>query len=486
MVQINFPKEYGYFWDILRAIKNGEKLPIDEAHIVGGRKSGKTTVVELFYALICELGIDKVGMCAWRNTILDSGELFDDFCATFDSYELNYTTKINAKKIYLNGREIRICGLNSMGKSKAKKSGLAKFGNVNYIIVFFEERFEFSEQDILAIKEAVRSIDKDSSKEVQFLYINVCNPWALNSPYISYLSKIQPWDVKQLKETGSQIGIYDIPVGNTTKKILIHYTNWRVCREYLGESEIKSLLDTWNTDPKRAATVDFGLPGYEQGAIYTHLLNNLGKAIYQEHEFLSGGVDYGWGRDSKSGKTVAVFMGYTPNEGVDVYGEYVHSNVEKVKSPDQVAKEVVLFYREQMLEYCSRNGWASPFNLTIRVENMEVAWIAMLNTCAKQLGIHWLRFVKCRKYQVQDRIEITCSLMYQHKLRLGDNVKLLKAEMELAHYEEGKETQKRKKDNDHSLNAFEYAIEPFMFKIAKENGITKVAMRLSNVREKIW
>ena len=49
-------------------------------------------------------------------------------------------------------------------------------------------------------------------------------------------------------------------------------------------------------------------------------------------------------------------MGYTPGNGIDVYGEYVTDNHTIVKSPNKVAEEICEFYLVQMREYCNRNG----------------------------------------------------------------------------------------------------------------------------------
>lgn len=481
MVQINFPKEYGYFWDLASIIINGEDLPVDEINMVGGRKSAKTTTFQLFEALIALSGVDNVGMISMRNSVQDSEQLLDDYINTYQAYELPFSVKNSKKVLRMLNQDIRILGVNDKRVGNvARKSGLSKFGSVKYIIVFFEERFEFSETDVAAMKEAIRSVNPNGEK-VQMLYVNACNPWAKNSPYIKYCSKYQTWDINKLKTTGSQIGIYNIPLGDGKyKRALFHYTNWRVAKEYLGESEIKQIQDTWNQDKKRAATTDWGLPGYEVGAIYTHLLNNLGKAIYQEHTYLSGGMDYGWGRDSRSGKTVAHFMGYSENNGIDIYGEYVQDNHTHPKSPDKVANEICKFYYEQMVEYCNRNHWASAFPLRVRVDNAAVGMIQILNTKANQMGLKWLQFVRCKKFNINDRIELTLSAMYRHQIRLGDNVKLLKEEMELSYYEDTY-TQKRAKENDHSLNAFEYGIEPFMFKIARENKLTNLSFKFSKL-----
>ena len=482
---LNLPKEYGYYYDLLRLMKAGKDLTIDEINEIGGRISGKTTTIQQFIALIGYHQIPNVGVICMRHLVGDKEQLVKDFQETYTAFEVPYKYNQNHSIMMAYNQPIRFLGINTTKKGMpAKKSGLAKFGNVRYIIVFFEERFEFEETDVRAMVEAIRSISPNN-KNVQTLYINACNPWAINSPYISYCSKYMTWDINILKTTGSQIKIVDIPMeGGKIKRALFHYTNWRIIKDLLPESEIKKILDTWNYDKRRAATTDWGLPGYEQGAIYTHLLNNLGNAIYQEHLYVVGGMDYGWGREKTSGKTVCYFMGYTPNNGIDIYGEYVHSNYEKARGPDAIYEEIVRFYYEQMKEYTRRIGWPdTAVNLTVRVDNMAVGVIEGLNNVVRKYGIKWLKFVKCVKFPVNDRIEITLSAMYKHQIRLAPDVKLLKSEFELAFYEESKSgVQKRAKVNDHAINAFEYGIETFMYKIAKENQLSRLSLK----GERMW
>ena len=191
MVQIRVPEEYGYFYDLAKCIIRGESLPIDEINLVGGRKSAKTTSIQLFQALIAQAQVKNVGMIALRNQVQDGEELLGDYENTYDAYDLPISVNKSKGLLKVFNQEIRIMGVNSQQKgNKAKKSGLAKFGNVKYIIVFFEERFEFNEDDVKAMKEAIRSIDPEN-KDVQYLYINACNPWAKSSEYISYCSKYQ-------------------------------------------------------------------------------------------------------------------------------------------------------------------------------------------------------------------------------------------------------------------------------------------------------
>lgn len=482
MIKLKVPKEYSYIWDIVRVVKAGKKIPIDTFHLVGGRKSGKTTsLIILWIALCVYCDSNSFGWMSWREGIGDSENLYDDIIAILEAYEVPYTSR-KAKTHYqitCNGNTMRILGINNQRKSRgAKKSGLPRFGNVKYAFIFFEERFEFTKEDTQSILEATRSISaiNNADSRTQMIVLNACNPWAKSSPYISYCAKIQQWSIPTLKTTGSQLGIYDINVGinkddKTIKRELFHYTNWRVGREYLGESEIKQILDTWNIDKVRAATVDYGLPGYEQGAIYTHMLNFIQEAIYQEHEFILGGMDYGWGRNENAGKTVCFFGAASlggEGYGLDIYNEYVQSNAEQAKRIDKVAQEIVDFYVNSMREYCNRVGWAAPFPLKVRVDNAAAGVIDILNIEAKNRRYDWLKFVNCKKEDIQNRIEITLWLMGKHLFRINsNNVKLLKEEFELSNYEDSPK-QKRANVNDHAINAYEYMIEPVMWKFAKQ------------------
>ena len=477
MVQIQLPKDYGYLWDVVKLIKNNKEVPIDEFNLIGGRKSAKTTSLLLLGTVLSFTAPDKVGFICFRDRISDSLNLLEDFIEVLDAYDVPYKVVKSRAQIIVNGNVIRFVGLNSNIKNKsAKKAGLPRFGDVKYAFMFFEERFEFDESDVRSAVEAVRSM---GNQKTQYIVLNACNPWAKSSPYIQYCSKIQPWNLNILKETGSQLGIYEVPLGDGySKRVLMHYTNWRVAAQYLSATEIAKIKETHTLDKARAAVVDYGLPGYEQGAIYTHLLNHIGKAIdIKDQDFFIGGGDYGWGRDAHSGKTAFVFAAGTIDDGLDVYGEYIWWNNEYVKSPNQIADEVIRFYIEQVRQYAVNNGISNPPTLNVRVDLSNIAFIQILNDTARKYRIdHWLKFIKCKKLPITDRIEVTLSLMSRGKLRFANSVKVLKQEMELAQYAEI-ETQKRVKKNDHCLNAFEYAIEPLMNKFIKEHQLEYVKLK---------
>jgi len=481
---ISVPNEYTYIYDIYNAVRKGVEVNLDELNLVGGRKSGKSSAIILLFYILAKLPV-QLGLVAFRSQYKQQAELFRDFVKTYKAYGLPFRAVPTQGSIYIGQNEIRIIGLNSLSKDKtAQTSGLGKFANAKYIFRFFEERFQFTEDNISDIVESVRGITKEINSNLQIVDINSCNPWAKSSPYISYCALHQNWDLKQLKLTGSQIGKYLIPVGKGKetlyKRVIFHYTNWRVAKDYLSRIEIMKILDTWSTNKKRAATVDYGLPGYEDGAIYTHLLDNLAPTIIREQTWLLAGVDYGWGRNARSGKTVALFCGATMEDGIDVYGEYNQDNHKVVKSPDVVAEEIVRFYFYEMKSYIRQIGEVYFLPLKVRVDNMSVGLIQILNSTSKKYGFRWLTFQKSVKFPVNDRIAITLGLMSKFMLRLNDKVDTLKGEFELAHYIDG-DLEKRAKVNDHALNAFEYAIEPVMYKFSQELNMPDKTMKRRNI-----
>lgn len=475
---------YTYLYQVVDCVKKGVPVPIDEFNLVGGRKSGKSISIQLLYGLLGMLPI-KVGLVAFRASKDSSVELLNDFVATFESFDIPHRVNKSKGTIQIGINTIRIYGLNSMSTYGAQKSGLAKISGVNYIFKYFEERFEFDTKQYQALQEAIRGFDN----AVQSITINVCNPWSKGSPYIKYCESFQKWNLNTMKTTGNQIDIYETldKESGIKRTILFHYTNWRIAKSVLSNSEIAEILNTWNIDRNRAMTTDYGMPGYEFGAIYTHLLHKVGKPFYHlEPQYIVAGMDYGWSQRDTGGKTVANFGVANLENGVDIYGEYIHDNARTPKSPNQVAKEIVEFYIKQMELFMHNTGNQVPQKTIVRVDNMAVGIITILNNVAKDYRVnHWLTFVKCRKYPISDRISITLALMGAQWLRI-DNIECrnLISEFEMSQYEDT-ETEKRIKANDHSLNAFEYAVEGVMYKLARNVGLSELANKYIE-KESLW
>lgn len=456
-------------------LKKG-KVPVDEFNIIGGRKSGKSVSVQAMIGMIINLPISCAHF-AFRASEKAATELFNDIRATLKDFGIWFKCNKIDKTITGKFGEIRIIGLNSLSKMTAQRAGMARAGNVQYIIKYFEERFEFETKDYQALQESVRGMNPN----VQMITINVCNPWAKSSPYVKYCASFQPWNQRILEETGSQIGIYtetDPETGNTYTR-LFHYTNWRIAKSVLSLSAIAELKNTKYIDRNRALTTDIGMPGYEFGSIYAHLTRKIGPPLYQgEGQYFIAGMDWGWSQRDDGGKTVCNFGTANLENGVDLLYEFVHDNSKRPSDSETVCGQIVRWYKEVVADYGRKVGLHAYPKMMVRVDNMNQAVIEILNRHSRIEGTaSWLRFCRCRKYPIQDRIELTTGLMGGLWLRIDQkNCSNLMDEFELSYYEEI-ETQKRAKKNDHSINAFEYAIESVMYKLAGRLGMTQLAMR---------
>lgn len=469
-------KSYTWLLDILEAVRKGEKLPVDEINLVGGRLSGKSIAVEMFYIISLSIVGSKIGMYAIRHMIKDVAETWDEMIQVMDDLEVEPDYFSNQRKIVRKGsNQLRVIGLNSTTKKKAVKAGITNAGNVDYLFKFFEERYEFEERDTLAAKEGIRS----KNPLCQNLDINVCNPWTKSHDYILYCNKHMLWNLNDLRTKGEQFKYIEIPLGNgRVKRVIFQYTNWRVAQTVLPEGAIKTILDTHNFDPQRALTTDYGLPGYEDGSIYNHLLVKIGSSMYLDHINIRGGLDWGWGHNKHSSKTGAVFLGITTDRdlescGLDIYDTYTSDNRVVSKPNNVVFNEIIEFFLSNTQKYCNAIRNYEGISLTVRVDYQNEAVIQSLNSIIRARRINWMRFIPCRKdVPIQDRIEIFRSMLSQQFVRCNrERTKNLIGELEFARFSDI-ETAKRVKENDDLINALEYAIEPDMAKYVKINHNT--------------
>lgn len=464
-----FLPAYSWMVDLLQLIREKKPLTLDEINLVGGRFSGKSTNVVLFIALAClipDVVIGVVFLRASKDGIMD---LIDDVMETLDTWDIPYKWSSTKKQFIIGNSKIKMIGLNSMSKSKAKKAGFPKF-NCDYLFKVFEECYEFKEQEHNAIQEAIRHI----GKEPYYLTFNICNPWIASNWFVAYCSRYVRFDENILKTKGSQIGIREF-IDNETKfkkVMLFQYSNWRTAREFLSSAQITLVRQYWQTNRLRARTADWGMPGYEDGGIYLHELLKIGEPYYSnEPQYILGGMDYGWSQNANGGKTICHFISATLQKGVDVYGEFKHDNHVAPITQNLLASNIVDFYAEQVDKFMLNNSIYTPPQVVVRCDNSNIAIIQLLNNVAVQKGYHrWLSFVSCSKYPTQDRISVTLALMSAQKLRVDKSCETLLSEFESAHYED-KPEQKRAKENDHALNAFEYAIEPLLYLFPQELGM---------------
>ena len=165
---------YTYLYDVVRAVQTNQKIPIDEFNLIGSRKSGKTVSLILLWVLLALIAPNKFGFVMLREMFENTQKIYDDVINMLNAYGVEYTSSKSEKQITVNGNVLYIHGVSSKVKTKgADLTGLPHFSNVRYIFVFFEERFEFSEDQVRSAKEAVRSV---GVVKPQIITLNACNP----------------------------------------------------------------------------------------------------------------------------------------------------------------------------------------------------------------------------------------------------------------------------------------------------------------------
>lgn len=139
----------------------------------------------------------------------------------------------------------------------------------------------------------------------------------------------------------------------------------------------------------RARTADYGLPGFEFGAIYTHELHKVMEPYYSsEPQYILGGMDYGWSQTEAGGKTVCHFVTGNTTSGINVFGEFVWDNAVQPLTTNALVDRIVAFFVEQMEKMLNELRLYTPLNLVVRCDNSNIAIIQMLNNRAVAVGVH--------------------------------------------------------------------------------------------------
>lgn len=489
MEKIKILDAYSFLNDLLTLAQNNKPWPISAGYIIGGRFSGKTFDVGDFGNELCNsLRYDvnefvNASVIVYRKERLDRDETYFQYQKFLNATILEQGVKPNEtykRWVYNNGNEFRFEYTKRKTKGKKYGKGQASISG-DYIVAILEEAGEFEPQEITAILEALRG----DNPNAQILVFYIANPENPRNWFVQKCEKLLHFNPEIMADTGIQWKIVnEQDEFGVEKKTLILYTNWRAIQKYekiyypggkwryiakepiyVSQDKLDWLVRQYEIDKINAMVADLGCPGADFTAIYLRDMNNLHPAEYYIHEYVRGGVDVGLGTVDKSGKTVAVFGAYDLNGNLDIYGEYVWDNKFIYKNPEQIAKEIVTFYEQQIGEYFHHTGVVfSPENpVYINVDFSDKSFIRILNTETENRGIDYFGFVECVKWEVNDRIYITQYLMQQQRLNINPCCKNLLDEMSMAQWNETGSKPKRKDDNDHSLNAFEYLMQDFMY-----------------------
>lgn len=463
-------------------MRQHKPIPIDVVNCDGGRKSGKTVSWAIFLAkALTQIDPNtyeyiKASAIVIKKKLNTLSDVFREYTkwimlepirpkAIVSRTELNYEQGNDSTNTnYIKFKAWIDRNNNSLIKQGSGWSSM----DGEYVFVVIEECYELTADDRQRILEAVRT----SNKQAQLIVINICNPWEPLNPYIQFVSKHLPYDKLQLRKTGF---MWKIEKVNELKEAnyenwkdfkdethLFIHTNWRI-NPHLSDIEKNNILKTYINNPITAITSDLGVPGYSEQFCYGNNLENIQEAIYCEKEYWCCGGDEGLGGKS-SGKTSFTFAAFDSKGILDIYDVYVWDNTVKWKQPHEIAEEVLDFYNMNRNIYYDKTGIKIEF-LEVRVDKCAIAFINALQYEAENRGYEWINFITCAKLPINDRVLVINSMLAEKKFRVNkERCQPLLEEMSKAKWKitEATMTPKRQDKDDHSINALEYGIEPYM------------------------
>lgn len=437
-IKSRMTKQFGFFNDLLKLISQGKPLPIRTAHLVGSRNSSKSVSSIEFMLKACLLPNVKVRCFLFRNM---SDRLADSWRNLKQwAFRMYPTINWNIRETFpstlkIGKSEIQARSLHTTKTDIIKLTGLPDNGDVDYVIVFCDERYEIDPIDFSNIKDAVRGCPN-------VIYINACNPWTRLNPYIAQIIKECPQNEELIKRTGEQFVI--------KKDTIYYYQNWRV-NEFITDNDKQHLLEVERLDPVSARVRSFGLVGMESGGIYTHLLPKVSRLL-TPCEYYSAGFDYGFMKDEMA----ALLVGTDKNfEKLNVIETYKWKNDRFHKDHKVLAIDIVDFFTRQ----ASKIWQIRHYGLTVYCDYANYTFIELLNDASIKKGQgNWLIFKECVKLLVELRIGKIQALMASERLNISLQAQDLIEELTLRQWDLKSRKPTPISGNDHLLDSLDYAI----------------------------
>lgn len=451
-------------------------LLANEYHLSGSRMSGKTRrlVKEIVKSHIVALKYGfKIKTYAFRNMNKDVKEsIYQEFLDELERVGVEFTQVLSSLTIvFAKGNEITCKGLHTQNNTGgAILSGIAGNNNARRVYIWFEEAYQISKADRQSVKEAMRDAD-------EVIELNSCNPWLLQNEYIQFLNDRMPFSKEALQLLYHQKGrfreIYNdeaTGIKREIKRILI-YTNWRA-NQYLKETDMIKMLELEVLDPKRAEVASWGMPGAEEGSIFSQYMGRVNPVEwYESIAEVSIGIDYG---EALSATTASLWARDSQYMRIGKIGEFFHSNANFKWNTDSLGKLGPQdLARETMLEI-KKWGEKYPFitnqpgGVTCYVDNSATAWMSILQDYARSLGMYWVNFKKCVKIDEYLRIDFWRNLMAEGRIYMNTECKQGLREYDTMIWDErtlGSSTPKAKDENNHTFDADIYCIMKWMNKL---------------------
>ncbi len=330
-------------------------------------------------------------------------------------------------------------------------------------MICFDEAFEFSETDFMNVLMGV-GLGAES-------IISYCsNPYSPQTPFFKKVLAKQPYSEKTAREDFHEV-LFE------NDKVFHFMTPYALWDEGILSDAIKETIDkAEQIDPLTGAVVRWGKPLLLSGGIYSrelrfiHVVPSVPSSFYDGNILM--GLDFGYSTDETAVSASVISADET---SLCVIGEKVIGTKLAPFDTAKQANEIFKFIAQMWKKY----QWGGV--LTIRCEN-DFAFVEQLNslltnnktTLVRNHKTYYLRDViefervseKYQKDRIAKRIKTMLRLMASGKMyALKKDIPTLWNEWEMMKWKKNPQgiTQIARCDgNDHSLNALEYSIAPYL------------------------
>lgn len=449
--------KYNYYRQLLKQMKQRQKLSIYRINQIGGRMSSKTWSAFDFIVMASLIAKVKTDAFRWTKG-KDRKELYNQFIEVIEVdfpglKELCVFHHTDKTITFPNGSIIEVSGLRERGSSEVQLTGKSGSNTFDYQIALAEERYEIPDESWAAVLQALRGTNK-------FLEMHLANPWVFSNDYVKYCNDTIPFSIEKLKEKGQQFNVIkrtmELEDGRVIKyKEVFHYSNYQI-NNYLDDMQIMKLQVSAKHDPHRKDTILYGYPGSPKGGIWKWVLPQMKQVPREANVSYYGGVDYGERADA----TTAYVVGFNAgNSHAHVMHEYYHKNktLGINKNTNDLAEDVVEHYLEFMEEFDIQT------QMIIMVDGAAIPFITALNTYTDTLGMSgYLSFVQqTNKGKVADRIEAMKTMASFGLITVDSDCKELLRELNEQVYSDKSRTSADYVDgDDHGTDAMYYGIQP--------------------------
>ncbi len=374
---------------------------INEYHLAGGRKSGKTFNLFLWFVLYIYgyFKDKKIKVLIFRKYHKDlESTIIDEMRNIFIDLELEINESKYNNTFYCGDSQISFKAVNQRDKKVKSLSGLANLRRYDLVLVHFEEAWEFDEKDISLIKEAIRGY-----KDIRYFYST--NPWEIENWYIKYLNTNLQFNKKELKAKGQMLSVVN--------RKLFHYVNYQVNKQ-LNPFEIWEFKQMEIHNPIRAEVVCYGMFGHEGGTVYDcSMIKKISKLKKYQH--IGIGIDFGIRRDA----TAVIVSGITDDfSQVDVIWEYYHSNKDLMnpKTVKQMCEEIVKELSTFLKDHFAREWNDIDYSFSVICDNSDPAFMERLDEISFNLVDMKFSVEGINKKEIIDRVNLQQALISENRL----------------------------------------------------------------------